>query len=80
MRHAYYQGMDTDSLRREIDTLREQLQSAEEILANRKGITLYKCCECSLTDPDDEVIFQHLCNDHNYPEEDAGYGTERIFA
>lgn len=55
--------MSTKDLKREVETLEEQLESAKEILKNRKGISLFKCAECGKTDPDDDVIYEHLLND-----------------
>lgn len=75
----FYQGLSDQQLREEIDTLKTQLEEAEEILSKRKGIELFKCGECGLKDKDDEVIFQHLLDVHRYPEEDAGYTIERVF-
>lgn len=79
MMRRYYQGLSNDLLDEEIETLKQQLADAEEIRSKRKGIEMFKCCECGKTDPDDDVIFEHLVNDHRYPDEDAAYGTERIY-
>lgn len=80
MMKRFYQGLSNQQLQEEIDTLETQLSEAKEILSNRKGIELFRCGECGKTDADDDVIFEHLVDDHKYPDEDASLTIERIYA
>ena len=80
MMKRYYQGLANDLLNEEIATLTRQLSDAEEVLAARTGKETFRCCECGKTDEDEETIYNHLLDDHNYPDEDAGLSVERIYA
>ena len=80
MMKEYYKGLSNELLREEMQTLHEQLRDAEEVLNSRTGKELYRCAECEKTDDDIDVIYNHLIDDHNYPDEDASICIERIYA
>jgi hypothetical protein len=66
------------NIRLKQEELREMTTELRKRRANGGGIRMYQCEHCGKKSLDEEEIYEHLLNDHNYPEEDAGLSTLEI--
>jgi len=73
--------IDIDNLDRfSYEQLRKMVRIIHNEMYKREGEKPigYACCECDFTNVDFWTVYNHLRDDHGYPEEDAGIGTRRI--
>lgn len=73
--------LSEDQLRQEIATMAEDLYRMQQELNSRSGENrvMYECEECGIRNANMDVIYDHLLNVHNYPEEDAGISTLEVY-